>query len=186
MRVHQFGYSTLQSFDTCVTRLRSRVRALAAEESFILVGHSLGGVLIRAALPGLEPIRPAACFFLAPPNKVSKVAKFLSRNHLYRFLTRDSGQHLANASFMESLAVPAVPFRVYAGTAGYKGRFSPFGQEDNDGILAISETPLGDVGDVIRVPSLHTFIMNSAFVCRDIVVTSTSLHADCRSQQLPS
>jgi alpha-beta hydrolase superfamily lysophospholipase len=174
MRVHPFGYSTLQSFDTCVTRLIERVRASADREPFILVGHSLGCVLIRAAMPILEPVRPAVCFFLAPPSKVTRAASFFARSPLYRLLTRDSGQLLANAAFMASLPVPAVPFRVYAGTAGYKGRFSPFRQEDNDGILAISETSLDDAGDVIWVPALHTFIMNSKFVLCDIVVTSKS------------
>ena len=64
--------------------------------------------------------------------------------------------------------------RVYAGTAGYKGRFSPFKQEDNDGILAVSETQLNS-GDVVRVPAIHTFIMNSDLVFRDIAVTTASL-----------
>jgi hypothetical protein len=77
---------------------------------------------------------------------------------------------------MESLVVPTVPVRIYAGTGGYKGGFSPFAQEDNDGILAISETLLNPDDDVVRVPSIHTFIMNSAIVASDIAATATSLH----------
>src|SRR5579862_8933660 len=84
----------------------------------------------------------------------------LREEPLYRFFTRDSGQLLADDAFMQSLPIPDVPVRVYAGTAGYKGRFSPFKQEDNDGILAVSETPLRTDDDVIRVPTIHTFIMN--------------------------
>jgi len=174
--VHLFGYSTLQSFDTCIARLASRVGALDTQKPFVLVGHSLGCVLIRAALPFLEPIRPAACFFLAPPSTVTKAARFFAKNSLYRFLTRDSGKLLADEAFMESLPKPTVPFRVYAGTAGCKGRLSPFKQEDNDGILAVSETPLNADDDVVRVPAIHTFIMNSALVASDIVATTASLH----------
>ena len=118
--VDLFGYSTLRSFDTSVARLASRVRALGAEKAFILVGHSLGCVIIRAVLPTLEPVRPVACFFLAPPSKVTKAARFFSKNSVYRLLTRDSGQLLADEAFMESLPKPGVPFRVYAGTAGWK------------------------------------------------------------------
>ena len=173
--VHLFGYSTLQSFNTCVTRLAARVRALDTDTPFVLVGHSLGCVLIRAALPRLDPIRPVACFFLAPPSKVTKAARFFAKNPLYRVLTRDSGQLLVNNGFMESLPMPTVPARVYAGTAGYKGRFSPFGQEDNDGILAISETSLSPDDDVVRVPAIHTFIMNSAAVASDIAATTHAL-----------
>jgi pimeloyl-ACP methyl ester carboxylesterase len=175
-RTHLFGYSTLQSFNTCVTRLASRVQAVESQEPFVLIGHSLGCVLIRAVLPRLEPIRPVACFFLAPPSKVTKAARFFAKNSLYRLLTRDSGQLLANEAFMESLPIPAVPVRVYSGTAGFKGRFSPFKQEDNDGILAISETQLNTDHNVIRVPTIHTFIMKSAFVSNDIAATTASLH----------
>jgi pimeloyl-ACP methyl ester carboxylesterase len=170
--VHLFGYSTLQSFNTCVARLASRVRALDTQKPFVLVGHSLGCVLIRAVLPMLEPIRPVACFFLAPPSKVTKAARFFAKNSLYRLLTRDSGQLLADEAFMESLPKPAVPVRVYAGTAGFKGRLSAFKQEDNDGILAVSETLLNADDHVVRVPTIHTFIMNSAIVSRDIAATT--------------
>jgi hypothetical protein len=173
--VHFFGYSTLRPFDTCAAGLASRVRTLDACKPFVLVGHSLGCVLIRAVLPALEPIRPVACFFLAPPSRVSKAARFFATNSLYRLLTRDSGQLLANESFMKSLATPTVPVRVYAGTAGRKGRFSPFRHEDNDGILAVSETPLDSDDEVVRIPAIHTFIMNSTAVSRDIAATTASL-----------
>jgi hypothetical protein len=175
--VHLFGYSTLQSFATCTARLAARVRTLDSHEPFVLVGHSLGCVLIRAVLPQLEPMRPVACFFLAPPSRVTKAARFFARNPLYRLLTRDSGQLLANEKFMGSLPVPTVPVRTYAGTAGYKGRFSPFGQKDNDGILALSETLLAADDEVVRVHAIHTFIMNSAFVSNHIVATTASLRA---------
>jgi hypothetical protein len=173
--VHLFGYSTFRPFNTCVARLASRVRAAATQEPFVLVGHSLGCVLIRAVLPLLEPMCPVACFFLAPPSRVTGAARVFAKNSFYRFLTRECGQLLADEKFMESLAMPTVPTRVYAGTAGYKGRFSPFGNEDNDGILAVSETPLNSDDDVIRVPAIHTFIMNSTLVCGDIAATTASL-----------
>jgi hypothetical protein len=173
--VHLFAYSTFQSFAICAARLVTRVRELDALEPFVLVGHSFGCVIIRTVLSELEPMRPVACFFLAPPSKVTKAALFFAKNPLYRLLTGDSGQLLANQAFMESLAMPTVPCRVYAGTAGYKGRFSPFNQEENDGILAISETSLMADDDVVRVPAIHTFIMNSTIVSDDIVTTTTAV-----------
>ena len=173
--VRLFGYSTLRSFNTCVARLVSSATAVGRHESFILVGHSLGSVLIRAALPRLEPIRPVACFFLAPPSKTAKAARFFATKALYRLLARECGQLLADDRFMETLALPIVPVRVYAGTAGYKGRFSPFEGEDNDGILAVSETQIGAEDNIVRVHAIHTFIMNSAQVCADIAATTASL-----------
>ena len=99
---HLFAYSILQPFAHPWERLDSHVRTLGTEEPFVFIGHSLGCVLIRAVLPRLGPIRPVACFLLAPPSKVTKAARFFARNSLYRFLTRECGQLLVDERFMES------------------------------------------------------------------------------------
>ncbi|HEX9459775.1 MAG TPA: alpha/beta hydrolase [Thermoanaerobaculia bacterium] len=171
--VDLFGYSTFRPFDVSLNRLVKR--ALALDEPFILVGHSLGCVLIRAALPRLTNVRPSACFFLAPPNKVPRAARFFGRNRLSQLLTGGSGRLLSNDDFMAALPVPECPVRVYAGTAGYTGRLSPFRYEPNDGILAVSETVLSPSNAPVLVPVLHTFIMNSKVVARDIASTVASL-----------
>ncbi len=69
---------------------------------------------------------------------------------------------------MESLPVPGVPTKIYAGVAGPRGRYSPFGEEPNDGLLTVKETFLPRV-PLQTVPALHTFIMNSKMVTQDIV-----------------
>jgi Alpha/beta hydrolase family len=171
--VDLFGYSTFRPFTVSLNRLVNRV--LALEEPFILVGHSLGCVLIRAALPRLTKVRPSACFFLAPPNKVPRAARFFGRNRLCQLLTGDSARLLSDDGFMDGLPVPECPVRVYAGTAGYTGRLSPFHDEPNDGVLAVSETVLSPSNAPMLVPVLHTFIMNSAVVARDIASTVASL-----------
>ncbi|MEO8379141.1 MAG: alpha/beta fold hydrolase [Acidobacteriota bacterium] len=173
--VHLFGYSTLRPFATSVGRLVERILSLDGDEPFVLVGHSLGCVLIRASLPQLR-LQPAACFLLAPPNRVPRAARFFGRNPLYRLLTRDAGQLLSNEAFMAALPLPSGAVRVYAGTAGYTGRYSPFQDEPNDGILAVSETTLSPAHPSVLVPALHTFIMNSELVASDILSTVESLH----------
>ena len=83
------------------------------------------------------------------------------------------GQRLADKQFMESLPRPSVPAKIYAGTGGPRGRYSPFGEEPNDGVLTIKETLLTSV-PVQTVPVLHTFIMNSRVVSQDIVKIAKS------------
>jgi hypothetical protein len=172
--VHLFGYSTLFSFGRALNRLVERLRTLTAAEPYILVGHSLGCVLIRAALPLLGARQPEACFFLAPPNRVPRAARFLAGNGIYRVIAGESGQLLADETFMASLPVPTGTVKVYAGTSGHTGRLSPFRMEPNDGILAVSETTLSPRHPSILVPALHTFIMNSRFVADDITATVKS------------
>lgn len=167
-----FGYSTFRPFAVSLNRLVKRIRAL--DEPFILVGHSLGCVLIRASLPRLTR-QPAACFFLAPPNRVPRAARVFGRNRLSQLLTGGSAGLLSNDDFMDSLPVPECPVRVYAGTAGYTGRLSPFHDEPNDGVLSVSETVLSPSNTPVLVPVLHTFIMNSEAVAGDIASTVVAL-----------
>ena len=84
------------------------------------------------------------------------------------------GQLLADEAFMSRLPVPEVPFRVFAGTAGPRGKASPFGDEPNDGILAVAETRIGDA-PVVEVNAIHTFIMNVASVADDIAADARAL-----------
>ena len=77
-------------------------------------------------------------------------------------------QLLADQRFMESIPPTGVPTKIYAGTAGPRGRYSPFGEELNDSVLTVKEMHLPNV-PMQTVPVLHTFIMNSRVVTQDIV-----------------
>lgn len=165
-----FGYSaTFERFETCRNRLQRFIEHRCADRPFVLVAHSLGSVLSRAVLPRLAHA-PQACFFLAPPTRACRAARFFAPRLAYRLLMGEMGQLLADPRFMDALPVPAVPMRIYAGTAGPRGRWSPFGDQINDGILTLEETLLAGA-QVVEVPSLHAFIMNSRPVVSDIVAT---------------
>jgi hypothetical protein len=53
-----------------------------------------------------------------------------------------------------------VPTTVIAGTRGWRGRWSPFAAEENDGVVAVDEVAIEGL-DLVRVPAWHTFLMNS-------------------------
>ncbi len=168
IRPHLFGYMVaLERWDHCVQRYERFINRRVGDRDYIIVGHSLGTVLTRAVLPRLIH-KPKACFFLAPPTQVCKAARTFAHRPVARFFMGRMGHLLASDSFMESLPVPDVPTKIYAGVAGPRGRYSPFGNEPNDGLLMVNETMLPNV-PVQTVPALHTFIMNSEVVTRDIV-----------------
>jgi hypothetical protein len=85
---------------------------------------------------------------------------------------------------MESIPAPAVPTKIYAGTGGPRGRYSPFGEELNDGVLTFQETLLPGIS-VQTVPIIHTFIVNSKVVAQDIVriAKSNSFKGNLRQYQ---
>lgn len=164
-----FGYSpTFETLQGASDRLARRVRRRVDTARYSLVGHSLGTVIIRTALGELEDHPPRACCFLAPPMVACRAARFFSRFWLYRVLMGEMGQLLASEAFMQRLPLPAVPTRIYAGTGGPRAAWLPFGMAPNDGILEVAETTGAFAGEVVEVPSVHTFIMHSKQVAADI------------------
>jgi pimeloyl-ACP methyl ester carboxylesterase len=70
MTTTSFGYMTsTESFHSIQPRLVQRIVAVAATNNYIVIGHSLGGVLLRAALNSLPAtaIRPHHVFLLGSP-----------------------------------------------------------------------------------------------------------------------
>ncbi len=164
-----FGYSpTFETLQGASGRLVELIDRRVDTGDYALVGHSLGTVIIRTALGQLENRMPAACFFLAPPMVACQAARFFSRFRLYRLLTGEMGQLLADDTFMRHLPMPASPTRIYAGVGGPRAAWLPFGMEANDGILSVSEATGSFAGDVVEMPSIHTFIMHSKRVAADI------------------
>jgi hypothetical protein len=176
MATKLFGYvAMVEGFAACRDRLQRVVDQETADAPAILIGHSLGTVLIRAACPQLRR-PPFGGFLLAPPSRASRAARAVAPRRLFRLLTGEMGQLLADADFMNALPLPTAPTTVYAGTGGPRGSWSPFAGEPNDGVLAVAETQLPGAPTRL-VPAIHTFIMNSRDVAEDIVRTTGELAA---------
>lgn len=165
-----FGYSpTFETLQGATARLVRLIDRRVDSENYALVGHSLGTVIIRTALGHLGNRAPCACIFLAPPMLACKAARGFSRFRLYRLLTGEMGQLLADESFMLRLPMPPVPTRIYAGVGGPRASWLPFGMEANDGILSVSEATGRYIELAVEVPSLHPFIMNSKRIYDDMI-----------------
>lgn len=170
---HLFGYSpTLESLQTVTDRLVQLIQTKIGSQPYALLGHSLGTIIIRNAYPQLSPHPPIACFFLAPPMVACQAAKFFSKVGLYRLLTGEMGQLLAEDSFIDQLTLPPNT-KIYVGTGGPRASWLPFGNEFNDGILSVAEASGGH--KVVTVPAIHTFIMNSTPVFEDIAQSLDAL-----------
>jgi pimeloyl-ACP methyl ester carboxylesterase len=162
IRCHIFGYAAgFESFERITARLARRLRGAAARP-YIAIGHSLGGVLLRAALDALpaEVARPRHLFLLGSPSRGPRGARRRPRAGADRPGDGDCGQLLAEPARMAALPRPTVPTTVIAGTRGWRGRWSPFAAEENDGVVAVGEVAIEGL-DLVRVPAWHTFLMNS-------------------------
>jgi hypothetical protein len=176
IRLHRLGhqvryfryYTRTEEFAGIVERLITTIKTLPDDQPYALVGHSMGGLLARASLPLLGDHAPSHLVMLASPNQPPRLAPRAQHNRIYQYLTSDCGRQLASAAFFETLARPTIPTTIIAGTGGPRGRWLPFGVEANDSVLSVQETQLGSEYEVILVPCLHTFIMNSREVLHHI------------------
>lgn len=164
-RPERLGYvAAIESFDRIRGRVRQRLETLArAGEPYGVIGHSLGGLALRAAVSGLQP-GPVHLIMLATPNQSPRLARRLHRLLPYRLACGVSGQLLARQEFFAQLPLPRVPYTIIAGSAGPCGPRSPFGHEANDWVVAVDETKISptDCPTVVQVG--HTFMRNDVRV----------------------
>ena len=170
LATEQFGYLALtESFDRIVERLRLRLQTLASQGDYGIVAHSLGGLLTRVAL-GLGSIElPKHIVMLGTPNQLPRLAPHAWQLFPpFRWWTGQCGYNLINPKFFAALPPLKSPYTIVAGTGGHRGFLSPFGDELNDGIVALNETRLSDRDRLIQLPVLHTFMMNDAKVQKTV------------------
>ncbi len=164
-RTELVAYSgALESFPRIIARVRHRL-GLAAErgDPYAVVGHSLGGLIVRAALdpwPADRPL-PRHVVMLGTPSRVPRLARRFHRWWPYRLVNGECGQLLAEPGFFARLPRPAVPTTVIAGTKSWPRALSPFGGAPNDGVVAVDETRPDSGVAVIELPASHTFMMNN-------------------------
>ena len=165
-----FAYSpTFEPLPRVVRRLTARLRKLARPGRPVgLVGHSLGGLLLRIALPAVPELSVHRLVMLGTPNRPPRLAGWAWRRFPFRWFTRDCGRLLACPGSIPALPAPAVPYTVIAGTAGPRGRLSPFGDEPNDGVVAVAETLVREADEPVLLPVLHTWMMDDARVKRAV------------------
>jgi hypothetical protein len=169
--VNVLGYvAAVESFTRIVLRVQERFASTAARGPYVVVGHSLGGLLARAALGG-QPSSftwPAHLIMLGTPNRSPRQARRYGKLLAYRWINGECGQLLTQADFFAQLPRLSIPYTIVAGTRGGPGR-SAFGDEPNDGVVAVSETLVAPHDTPITVPARHTFMMNDRLVLAAIL-----------------
>jgi hypothetical protein len=165
-----FAYSaTFESWHNCLNRFKKTIEKYGASGDFIIIGHSLGTVITRAALPDLK-LKPRACFFLAPPTQAFVAARKFAPQLWYKLCTGEMGQLLADPIFMDNLPVPNMLTKIYSGSAGPQHKWFFLDTTPNDGILKVTETLIPLIPQQ-TVSASHTFIMNNSLVTQNIIKT---------------
>ena len=162
--VESFPYAAFaQPYEVIVQRLVVRLETVAGRGDYAVVGHSLGGVLLREALARMYGPPPSRLVMIGTPNRPPRAARIAAGFPPFRWLTGECGVCLASPTFYDALPRPTVPYTLIAGTRGLRGRWSPFG-EPNDGLVAVSEARIAEEDEVLTFPVAHTFMMNDPAV----------------------
>lgn len=169
-RTRFFGYSsTFESVSRITKRLTRVLRELAARgEPVGLVGHSLGGLFLRMAIPEAPTLRVHHLVLLGTPASPARMARLAWKWFPpFRLFARHCGRFLTSSEAFAALPELRVPFTVIAGTSGPRGRYSPIGDEPNDGVVAVEEARVGSA-EPILLPVLHTVMMDNLAVREQI------------------
>jgi len=147
-------------------------------EPIHFITHSLGGIILRAALNHPDcpfEAKIGHISLLAPPNQGSKFGRSLYKFRFVRkILGQRSGKQLLKAQNFDHLGQFPSEAKVLV-ISGTYGR-NPLIKEKNDGKVGVSETRLSTPHKHIMVPLGHTWIMRSTQVislCLDFVSKKT-------------
>jgi len=171
-KTNSFGYVvSFEGFDHIRNRLVQKIIALASQGKYVLIGHSLGGILIRAALHMLPPgiRRPEHVFLLGSPIASPRLAGKFVRSPIFRVFTRDCGRLLASEDRMFAIGALSTPVTAIAGVSGLSSKFGPFYGEANDGLVSVSELSAPWLGDLVQIPTIHTLLPCSKRVAEIIL-----------------
>ncbi len=163
-KTRTFGYSVaLENFDAIVARLRKQIVSTAARGDYIVVGHSLGGVLLRATLNSLPQgtTQPRHAYLLGSPMRASQMAQRFRSFGVFRMITGDCGQLLSTPSRMNAIGALTVPTTGIIGVGGVTGAMSPFGNESNDGIVTAAEADAPWLSQRVHIRQIHTLLPSS-------------------------
>lgn len=155
--VKQIGYKSLgETPEDVLKDITEQINACCFElkEPVHFVGHSLGGVLVRAYLGEQTPPNLGRAVLLGSPNKGTPVVDaFQDRwwmaiaGEIVQALGTDEG------GFLSSLPAPNYPLGVIAGVAD-AGRSDEI-PGDDDGLVPLESTKVEGMSDFIVLPVSH-------------------------------
>jgi pimeloyl-ACP methyl ester carboxylesterase len=167
-RMRAFGYRSVS--DDLTTNAEALLRFLdeLPDERVHLIGHSLGGVVIAAAVAQAQPARIGRAVLLGSPLRGSLTAKRLARF--------PGGRHFIGACLAElhargGLTEWRAPVEVgsIAGDAGFgAGRLLGALPGPNDGTVAVAETQIDGLTDHVVLPVAHTALVWSKAVGEEV------------------
>ncbi|WP_303901462.1 esterase/lipase family protein [Thiohalomonas denitrificans] len=163
-QTHQFRYRSLRRDLSANAHRLHRFLATVPGDTVHLVGHSLGGLVIRKLFQHFPQQRPGRIVTLGTPHNTSAVARHLRQLRFGRLLLGRSAEALCD----ELEPWDGVrELGVIAGTRALgMGRFL-VRLPSNDGVVAVEETSLENASERIDLPVSHMGLVFAASVAAE-------------------
>lgn len=165
-RVRNIGYPSRRAgVRAHAARVGRALAVLPDAGPLYAVTHSMGGIILRAALAGgwLAPQRLGRVVMLAPPNGGTELADWLCRTPLFVHALGPAGPELRTGPGGIVGTLPPVPFElgVIAGAMRRRSLAASLFDGPNDGKVSVARARVEGMRDFLVVPRGHTFIMNA-------------------------
>lgn len=160
--VHLFTHASVRSDLRANAEHLQRYISTLPAETVHLVGHSLGGILIRALHHYYPPQRPGRIVTLGAPHGGSRVARHLSRYAFWRWVMGKGVMQLLSDAPLRWTSPPR-EIGVICGTRSFgMGRLLvrdlPL---PNDGLLTVKESAFPAAREHLVLPVSHTGMLFS-------------------------
>ena len=171
-RAIRIGYHSLRdSPDEILKDIRQKIESCCLRKSPNLhfVGHSLGGLLIRAYLAKNKPANRGHVVLIGTPNTGTKIVDKLRDNWWFQMLGPMAQKLGTDAkSFARSLGPPDYPVGVIAGRKAGSANEALVPGED-DGLVSIESTKIDGMSDFVIVEANHSALRYDKNVVRHVV-----------------
>jgi pimeloyl-ACP methyl ester carboxylesterase len=163
--------SRKSALEVLAAGLHADISAVAARSRHVhFIGHSMGGLLIRAYLSKHRPENLGRVVMIGTPNGGSEVADWLGDTWLYRKFYGPAGQQLkTSAGYDAMFGAPDYPVGTIAGNWTVDPLCYFIIPGANDGNVSVKSVRLAGETDHIVLPVTHSFMQQNSVVVKQAV-----------------